>query len=54
MRREVASQVVNTLKDGQFVFSYYPDKAWLRSSAYLNCKPDQIARLATRQKQSDG
>lgn len=41
--REVADQVVDTLKDGQFVFSYYPDKEWLRSSAYLNCQPERIA-----------
>lgn len=53
VRREVASQVVDTLKDGQFVFSYYPDKAWLRSSAYLNCKPGQIARLSAHHKRSD-
>ena len=41
--REVADQVVDTLKGGQFVFSYYPDKEWLRSSAYLNCQPERIA-----------
>ncbi|MCK9469889.1 MAG: murein L,D-transpeptidase catalytic domain family protein, partial [Porticoccaceae bacterium] len=41
--RDVADQVVDTLKDGQFVFSYYPDKEWLRSSTYLNCQPERIA-----------
>lgn len=53
VRQEVAGQVVDNLKGGQFVFSYYPDKAWLSSSAYLNCKPGQVAKLAARQKHSD-
>lgn len=43
VRQEIASQVVDSLKDGQFVFSYYPDEEWLASSAYLNCRPEQVA-----------
>jgi len=35
--REVAGQVVDSLKDGQFLFAYYPDPDWLASSDYLNC-----------------
>ncbi len=34
---EVASMVVDSLKGGQFMFSYYPDEHWLTTSAYLNC-----------------
>jgi len=43
VRPQVARQVVDKLKDGQFMFSWYPDQHWLKSSAYLNCKPRQMA-----------
>ena len=29
--------VVDHLKDGQFLFAYYPDEQWIQTSAYLNC-----------------
>ncbi len=38
VRPEVAKQVVDTLKDGQFLFSYYPDSRWLASSNYQHCQ----------------
>ncbi|KAA0875421.1 murein L,D-transpeptidase catalytic domain family protein [Nitrincola tapanii] len=44
VRPEIAAQVVDTLKGGQFMFSYYPDEEWLQSSAYLNCQPNRVAR----------
>lgn len=47
VRPQVARQVVDKLKDGQFMFSWYPDQRWLKSSAYLNCKPSQIASAGT-------
>jgi hypothetical protein len=37
LRSGVAKQVIDTLKGGQFIFSYYPDRDWLASSRYLNC-----------------
>lgn len=37
VRPEIAQQVVDNLKGGQFLFSYYPDNAWLASSKLLNC-----------------
>ena len=43
--RDVADQVVDTLKDGQFVFSYYPDDHWLATSPYLNCQPKRVAAI---------
>ncbi|AMB84617.1 hypothetical protein AWM79_04550 [Pseudomonas agarici] len=43
VRPQVARQVVDKLKDGQFMFSWYPDRHWLKSSPYLNCKPQQMA-----------
>lgn len=39
VRPEVAKLVVDSLKGGQFMFSYYPDDHWLATSAYLNCPP---------------
>jgi hypothetical protein len=41
VRPEVARMVVDSLKNGQFMFSWYPDQQWLQSSAYLNCEPSR-------------
>lgn len=48
VRPEIAELVVDSLKDGQFMFSYYPDPDWLTSSAFLNCQPSQVASLDLR------
>jgi hypothetical protein len=45
VRPQVARLVVDQLKGGQFMFAWYPDQRWLRSSAYLNCRPQQLASL---------
>ncbi len=45
VRKEVAGEVVDTLKDGQFLFSWYPDPEWLASSSYLNCQGGSLASL---------
>lgn len=45
VRPEVARMVVDSLKGGQFMFSWYPDQQWLQSSTYLNCESDQAATL---------
>lgn len=45
VRPEIAQQVVDSLKDGQFMFSYYPDPQWLTSSPYLNCEPRRVAAI---------
>jgi hypothetical protein len=37
VRSGIARQMIDTLKGGQFVFSYYPDPQWLASSRYLHC-----------------
>ncbi len=37
VRPAVAKGLINTLKDGQYVFAYYPDPQWLTSSAFLTC-----------------
>lgn len=47
VRPEVARMVVDQLKGGQFMFSYYPDAHWLASSEFLHCpdvdKREQLA-----------
>jgi hypothetical protein len=37
VRTTVAKPMLDLLKQGQFVFSYYPDPQWLRRSRMLNC-----------------
>nr|WP_244165805.1 murein L,D-transpeptidase catalytic domain family protein [Pseudomonas abietaniphila] len=34
-----ARPVIDTLKDGQLVFIYYPDTQWLKSSTFIHCTP---------------
>lgn len=40
VRLGVAKRLIDTLKGGQFIFSYYPDQRWLASSAYLHCRAE--------------
>lgn len=44
VRSEVADLVVDNLKDGQFLFTYYPDQEWLENSAFLNCQPQRVVQ----------
>ena len=49
----VAGRVIDSLKDGQMVFSYYPDPHWLDGSHLLNCPAvrasvARIIRIAQR------
>lgn len=37
VRPEVGEMVVDSLKGGQFMFSWYPDDHWLRTSELINC-----------------
>lgn len=52
VRPEVARMVVDSLKGGQFMFSWYPDREWLQSSAYLNCQPQRVVGVLVRRKGS--
>ena len=54
VRPEVGRMVVDQLKGGQFMFSWYPDRRWLQSSAYLNCKPQRVAALLRPSSRQDG
>jgi hypothetical protein len=37
LREAVARQVIDTVRGGGVIFSYYPDPAWLKTSKFLNC-----------------
>jgi hypothetical protein len=37
VRDGVAREIIDTVKGGNLVFSYYPDQKWLNSSKYLKC-----------------
>jgi hypothetical protein len=45
VRQAVAKQVIDKLKDGQFMYSWYPDRGLAKTSLYLNCQPHQVARI---------
>lgn len=47
LRPAVARQVIDTIRDGGAIFSYYPDPNWLRASRFLNAC-DAAALLASR------
>lgn len=40
--KELAAPIINTIKNGSYVFSYYPDKGWLKESTYLNCSVNPV------------
>ncbi len=44
VRPEITETVVDALKDGQFVFTWYPDPHWLQTSSLLNCSAPKLAR----------
>ncbi|MDQ8038102.1 MAG: murein L,D-transpeptidase catalytic domain family protein [Pedobacter sp.] len=44
VRQGVAKRLIDTMKEGQFLFSYYPDQQWLGSSPFLNCTPKTASR----------
>lgn len=55
LRAAMARPIIEVLKDGQFVFSYFPQQAWLTRSSLAQCamarlhgRPDPGKALATR------
>ena len=46
VRPEIAHQVIDSLKNGQMIFSYYPDSNWLAKSPFINCKAKAQSLLA--------
>lgn len=37
VRPAIAQSMIDTLKGGQYLFAYYPDATWLKTSAYFGC-----------------
>jgi hypothetical protein len=37
LRDAIARDVIDTIRGGDVIFSYYPDQDWLRTSRFLNC-----------------
>ncbi len=48
VRASVARPLIDDLKDGQYVFAYYPDAEWLQRSSLLACKTDETVIVANR------
>lgn len=38
LRQAIARKVIDTVRGGGVIFSYYPDPAWLTTSQFLHCK----------------
>jgi hypothetical protein len=54
VRLAVAHPLIDALKGGQMLFSYYPDKRWLSTSPYLKCSNQQVLQAeASRQRHGD-
>lgn len=48
VRQAVAREVIDSLKQGQLLFAYYPDAEWLAQSTFLSC-PGSTAAADGRQ-----
>jgi hypothetical protein len=46
LRPEVARQVIDSLKNGQMIFSYYPSSNWLAKSPFIRCQDKNKALVA--------
>ena len=50
LREAVARQVIDFVRGGGVIFSYYPDAGWLRESRFLNCGAgSEELRVAARE-----
>ena len=45
LRPEVAGAVIDSLKNGQMIFAYYPDSQWLAHSPFLDCRNKRMAQV---------
>lgn len=48
LRPAVANAVIDTLKQGQLLFAYYPDQQWLTHSKFFRCGAKLAAAADTR------
>ncbi|CAI8885664.1 Ykud domain-containing protein [Pseudomonas sp. IT-P44] len=46
VRPAIAHKLIDSMKDGQLLFSYYPDQRWLKKSSYINCGSRTVASTA--------
>jgi hypothetical protein len=46
VRNAIARPLIDALKGGQYVFSYYPDAKWLGASPYLKCSGGAVMTAA--------
>jgi hypothetical protein len=44
LREAIARDVIDTVRGGGVIFSYYPDEKWLTTSRFLNCGGDSGLR----------
>lgn len=47
VRREVAQPMIDSLREGQLLYSYYPDSQWLKQSAFLGCQARAASTVAS-------
>ena len=47
LREAIARDVINSVRDGGVIFSYYPDEKWLSASRFLNCGSTKTAKSTT-------
>jgi hypothetical protein len=45
VRPAVANNVIDTLKEGQLLFAYYPDQQWLANSRFFRCGANRMAGI---------
>jgi hypothetical protein len=48
LRTAIAAKVIDTIRGGGVIFSYYPDQKWLQTSRFLNCSSAPEHTLATK------
>ncbi|AQU85042.1 MAG: murein L,D-transpeptidase catalytic domain family protein [Halomonas sp.] len=48
VREEVTYPLIDSLKENQYVFAYYPDEEWLATSTFLRCNTNEPHQLAQR------
>ncbi|MGM0693453.1 MAG: murein L,D-transpeptidase catalytic domain family protein [Pseudomonadota bacterium] len=40
VRQEIATPLIDSIKEDQYLFTYYPDSEWLASSSFFHCDRD--------------
>ncbi len=52
LREAVAREVIDTVRGGGVIFSYYPDDEWLTRSRFLNCERGERSERSVRSNRS--